>query len=150
MSGADIFPPGVHVELIEGEVVEIGPVGGPHVWCVADLDELFNGLIRRRAKVIIQSPIRLGEFDEPEPDVTPVRRREQKTRSLPTAGEVFLIVEVSDSTLHHDRTVKLPRYAAAHIPEGWIVDLRAPTPAAFPDFAIAVGRLLPREGDTPA
>jgi Uma2 family endonuclease len=112
------------VELIDGEIIEMAAVGGQHAACVNDLAEWFILRLQGRAIISIQNPVRLRPRSEPEPDIMLLRPRGDRYRQgLPGPEDVLLIIEVSDSTLHFDRGTKLPLYAAAGIPEVWIVDL---------------------------
>ncbi len=112
------------VELIEGEIVEMSPIGRRHAACVDRLTELLSERLWRRAIVRVQSPIVLNDYAEPQPDVALLRRREDfYERSLPTPDDVLLIVEVADTTLEYDRQIKVPLYARAGISEVWIVNL---------------------------
>jgi Uma2 family endonuclease len=114
-----------HVELLDGELYQMAAMNGPHVSCVMRLTRTFDRRIGDEAILSPQSAIRLSEFSAPEPDIALVRYREDFYASaIPTAADILLIVEVADTTLGHDRTVKLPLYAAAGIPEVWIVDVR--------------------------
>jgi Uma2 family endonuclease len=113
------------VELIEGEIVNMSPIGSRHAGCVNALTRLFAPLMLRRAAVIsIQGPLRLNPRTEVYPDVQLLRPREDDYRhQLPGPEDVLLVIEVSDTTLDYDREVKLPLYAQAGVPEVWIVDL---------------------------
>jgi Uma2 family endonuclease len=156
------------VELIDGEIVEMSPIGPPHVRCVMYLNEVFVRRLEGRALVSPQNSLRLSRWSEPEPDLVLLRlplARYGKT--IPAHGDALLVVEVADTSQHRDRIVKLPRYAAAGIPETWIVDLdggavevyREPSPdgyrdarrldrgadvapAAFPDIVLEVAEIL--------
>ena len=110
------------VELINGEIVEMTPVGGRHVACVSRLNRLLIQLLGGDAVVNIQSPVQLCEHEEPEPDVAVVRARSYGG-DLPGARDILLLIEVSDTSLGYDRARKLPLYARAGIPEAWLVDL---------------------------
>ena len=112
------------VELIEGEIIEMSPIGRRHAACVGRLTNLFSRLLAERAIVWIQNPIVLNEYTEPQPDVALLRRREDfYERSLPTPDDVLLVIEVADTTLEYDRQIKLPLYARAGIREVWIISL---------------------------
>jgi Uma2 family endonuclease len=112
------------VELIDGEIIEMAAVGSQHAGCVNGLNEWYILRLHGRAIISIQNPVRLRPRSEPEPDVMLLRPRADRYRhGLPGPEDVLLIIEVSDSTLHFDRGTKLPLYAAAGIPEVWIVDL---------------------------
>jgi Uma2 family endonuclease len=113
------------VELIEGEIIEMAPIGSRHHACVMRLDELLRlpgvsgGYI-----VSVQGPVRLDDGNEVQPDLALLRRRPDfYARELPEPENVLLVIEVSDTTLSYDRDVKLPRYPQAGVPEVWIVDL---------------------------
>jgi Uma2 family endonuclease len=124
MAAAGILTEDAHVELIEGEIVEMSPIGVRHAACVNRLTALFSFKFRRRAIVSVQNPIELDEHNEPEPDIAILRYREDYYAAMaPTGEDVLLLIEVSDSTLGYDRTRKLPLYAEAGIPEVWIVNL---------------------------
>ena len=110
------------VELIEGDIVEMTPIGSRHAMCVIRLTRLLVPLVGDRALVSPQNPVRLSERLEPQPDMTVIRARDYEG-SLPGPEDVLLLIEVSDTTLSYDRNVKLPLYARAGIPEVWIVDL---------------------------
>ena len=110
------------VELIDGELVEMSPIGGRHALCVSLLTRLLVRSVGDRAIVSPQNPVRLDEHHEPQPDLAVVRDRAYG-RSLPTPEDTLLLIEVSDTTLAYDRNVKLPIYALAGIPEVWILDI---------------------------
>ncbi len=112
------------VELINGEVVEMAPIGSRHAACVKRLNTLFALQVRDRAIVGIQDPIRLGEFSEPQPDITLLRPRpDYYAAGHPTSEDVLLVIEVAETSAEYDRQVKVPLYARAGIPEVWVVDL---------------------------
>jgi Uma2 family endonuclease len=124
MGEAGVFPPDARLELLEGEIYEMSPIGSPHAACVDALALLLNEAAKRRFIVRVQSPIRLNDFSEPQPDVTLLRWRDDFYRkALPTPADVLLVVEVADTTLETDRKVKIPLYARAGIPEAWIVNI---------------------------
>lgn len=124
MGETGILRPDARVELIEGEIIDMGPIGSRHAATVTRLLHLFVAASGNAAHVWVQNPIVLDNHSEPEPDLVLVRPRTDFYRqALPRAGDVFLIVEVSDSSLRFDREVKLPLYARSNIAETWIVDL---------------------------
>ena len=124
MGEACIFPPDARLELIEGEIVEMSPIGSSHAACVDALALLFNEIARRRFIVRVQSPIRLNDFSEPQPDVALLRWRDDFYRSAhPTPADVLLVVEVADTTVGTDSEVKVPLYARAGIAEVWLVNI---------------------------
>jgi Uma2 family endonuclease len=113
-------------ELIEGEIIEMTPIGSLHAACVDRLTALFVPLVGRRAIVRVQNPVFLDDRSEPEPDLSLLRPRDDfYAAGHPGPGDVLLVVEVSDTSLEYDRKTKLPLYAAAGIAEAWIVDLAA-------------------------
>lgn len=156
------------LELIEGEIVEMPPIGPEHSSTTDAATEIFVRRFSDVARVRIQNPIRLDGHNEPEPDVALVRRRADGYRTaLPGPDDIFLLVEIADTTLATDRAVKVPLYARAGIREVWLVDLphrllhiyREPgrdgyretstarigdevAPSAFPDRPIAVADLI--------
>jgi Uma2 family endonuclease len=124
MGEAGIFPPDARLELIEGEIYEMSPIGSPHAACVKYLSRVLNGLSGEGFIVGVQDPIRLSDFSEPQPDLTLLRRREDFYRGAhPTPADVLLVVEVADATVVTDRKVKLPLYARGGIKEFWLVNI---------------------------
>ena len=124
MGEAGIFPEGARLELIGGEIFEMSPIGSAHAACVKFLSELLYLLFAGTFTVSVQDPIRLNDFSEPQPDVDLLRRRDDFYRSgHPTAADVLLVVEVADTTVVTDRSVKLPLYARAGVPEMWLVNI---------------------------
>ncbi len=114
------------VELIDGIITTMSPVGAAHIACVNRLNDLFTRLrleLDGAFVVSVQNPIRLGPRQEPEPDLALLRPMGEIR--MPEAADALLVVEVADTTLATDRAVKAPRYAAGGIPEVWIVDLQA-------------------------
>ena len=124
MGKAGIFRQGARLELIEGEIIEMSPIGSPHAACVNFLSRLLNRLFGDDHIVATQNPIRLSDFSEPQPDVALLRWRDDFYRGAhPTPEDVLLIVEVADTTLIADRTVKIPLYARAGVAEAWVVNI---------------------------
>jgi len=112
------------VELIDGEVRCMSPIGTRHIGVVIYLSHQFGRMLGDAAIVSTQNPIQLDDYSEPQPDVTILRWRSdfyRKSKARPQ--DVLLLIEVADSSLNYDRHEKLPRYAAAGIPEVWIVDV---------------------------
>ncbi len=169
MAEIGIFGPEERVELIEGELLNMPPIGAFH----ADLGSL---LVRRlgyrtegRAVPWVQNPIHLGTRSEPQPDFALLRHRPRSYRdALPTAADVLLLVEIADTSLRYDREVKTALYARHGIPEYWIVNIPERhievhldpdseheryretrtvaegllAPACFPDVSVDVGELM--------
>ncbi|AEN73521.1 protein of unknown function DUF820 [Rhodothermus marinus SG0.5JP17-172] len=123
MGEAGIFGEDDRLELIEGELVRMSPVGSRHAACVARLMRLFVPL-QERAIVWVQNPLRLGEQTEVYPDVSLLRWRvDYYASGHPGPEAVLLVVEVSETSLAYDREVKVPLYARAGVPEVWVVDV---------------------------
>ncbi len=156
------------LELIDGEIFEMTPIGPDHGGCVLFLTSLFSSRLGARAVVGIQGAVVLGNLSEPQPDlvilVGPVERYRHRH---PRSEDILLLIEVSDSTLRFDRKVKLPVYAREGVAEVWIADLKGKaveihrqpttegyaftgrkrrgetvTPEAFPDLVITVEEIL--------
>lgn len=114
------------VELIEGEIIEMSPIGSRHAACVGRLSKLLERRGGDHAIVWVQNPILINDYSEPVPDLTLLRLREDfYAHAKPMPDDVLLIIEVSDSTLNYDRQVKAPLYARAGVPELWLVNLPA-------------------------
>lgn len=124
MAEAGLFSAGERVELIEGEVVEMSPIGSHHQGCVDELNSLLASRVGRTAIVRVQGPIRIDDYSEPEPDIALLKpRADYYRKSHPTPADVLLVIEVADTSADYDRNVKLPLYARAGIPEAWLVIL---------------------------
>ena len=114
------------VELIRGEIVEMASIGAKHAAGVNRLNRLFFKKFGDQVLVAVQNPVEVDEKSEPEPDIALLRPREDFYASAhPTPDDVFLLIEVSDSTIRYDRTIKIPLYAEDNIAEAWIVDVNA-------------------------
>jgi Uma2 family endonuclease len=114
-----------HVELLRGEVYQMSPIGPKHFYAVMRLDHRLREALGPKAVVAVQSPLRLFEDSEPEPDLLVLRPPLERYQDrLPTPEDVLLLVEVADTSLEFDREVKLPLYAEAGIPEVWLVNLK--------------------------
>ncbi|HEX5166757.1 MAG TPA: Uma2 family endonuclease [Thermomicrobiales bacterium] len=116
-----ILKPDDRVELIEGQIIVMAPVGDPHVNAVDRLNEVFVIAVAGKARVSVQNPVRLSQRSEPEPDLL-ILRRESFGRAGRTE-DVLALVEVSDTTLRYDRDTKLPLYARHAIPHVLNVDM---------------------------
>jgi Uma2 family endonuclease len=124
MAEAGVLSEDDRVELVDGEVVDMAPIGSRHLACVVALSHLLVEASGGRFFVSVQNPVRLGERNEPQPDLSLLGRRPRPEASAPPGPEdVLVVVEVSDTTLSYDKNTKLPLYARAGIPEAWIVDL---------------------------
>lgn len=118
-----IFTENDRIELIRGMLVDKMPIGPPHRACVTRLNKLFQLRLGAVANIGVQDPVSLAD-SEPEPDVSLARpRADDYSAEHPKGSDLFLIVEVADSTLEFDRTEKLELYAESGIPEYWVVNL---------------------------
>lgn len=168
MAESGILTENDRVELIQGEVIEMSPIGRRHASCVARLTRLFTLRLGETAIVWPQNPIELDDTSEPQPDLTLLQPRPDFYESgHPQPEDIFLIVEVADTTAKSDREVKIPLYAKDNIAEVWLVDInqqclevyRQPSPTgyqnvqtfhrgqtiaiqAFPDIEIMVDEVL--------
>ncbi|HXI23900.1 MAG TPA: Uma2 family endonuclease [Pyrinomonadaceae bacterium] len=119
-----VLQPDDRVELIEGEIIRMPPIGSAHAGHVNRLELLLKKCLGEGAIVAVQNPVRLYDFSEPVPDIAVLKPRDDfYTTSHPTAEDVLVIVEVSDATILTDRNVKVPLYARADVPEVWLVNL---------------------------
>ena len=169
MAEAGILKRGERVELIDGVIVAMAPMGNPHRATVNRLSRMMFGAIGTRAIVQVQCPITLDDRTMPEPDLALLRERADFYESEDTyPDDVLLVIEVADASVDYDRHEKLPRYARAGIPEVWIavlperiiaahtkpVDGRytvrqtfasgdAISPGCFPDISLPVSEILP-------
>jgi len=163
-----IFSPEERLELIHGEIVDMGGIGNQHASCLRRLIHLFRPLLGPEIIIDVQDPISLPEQrSQPRPDLVLLRPQQGGYAQHPTAADVLLLVEISDSSLAYDRGVKVPLYACCGIPEVWLIDVaggaivvhRAPgvrryreirslragdtlAPAALPDARLAVAAIL--------
>lgn len=140
MGEVGILGPELRTELIDGEIVEMTPIGPTHGGTVNFLSNRLKEEIGARLILSVQNPLELNKHSEPQPDIMLLRPREDYYRSAhPKPEDVALIIEVADTTVRYDREVKLSLYAQSGIPEVWLVDLntqrltvyRQPTPTGF-------------------
>ena len=132
MGEVGILPPDVRVELVDGEIKRMPPIHPPHASIVHRLNAVLARKLHGNVVVGIQSPIRLDDFNEPQPDVTVLRFRDDYYGSShPTPADVLLAIEVADTSLRYDRDEKMPRYGRAGVPESWLVDVQAGTITVF-------------------
>jgi Uma2 family endonuclease len=121
MGQAQVFGHQARLELMDGEIVEMPPIGSAHAAVVCTLDTLLRE-VAPGAMVRVQSPLALGERSAPQPDVMLLRpRADRYYNSHPKAADALLVVEVADTTLEYDLEVKRPLYARAGVVESWIV-----------------------------
>lgn len=159
------------VELLNGEIIRMAPIGNRHLNSVDWLADLLQASIGRRAMVQVQGSILLDDATAPEPDIAVIRRGSINDIGPVMPSDVYLLVEVADSSLEYDLGEKLARYTAAGIPEVWVANLRARelvvntepegaayanvrivplagrvSPQAFPDATLAVADSIPAVG----
>jgi Uma2 family endonuclease len=170
MAETGVLRPDARVELLDGEIIDMSPVGPFHGGVVNRLTRLFTLHSKDRWLLSPQNPLRLSDSSEPEPDVMLLKPSpDDYTSRHPQPEDVFLLVEVSDSSLAIDLEKKLPLYGRAGVVEVWIVNLeelavqinREPhfsgyasktvlragdqaRPLAFPDTVVDVAELLKR------
>jgi len=168
MADAGVFAPDCRVELVDGEIFEMSPIDPWHAGVVNRLNERFVVALAGRAVVHVQNPTGLDRYSEPQPDIMLLRpRADFYGTAHPTPADALLLVEVSDTSLRHDRGRKLRLYARTRVPEVWIVNRRAEAvevfrdpergrygveisrgrgndiaPTAFPDLVLAVSDIL--------
>ncbi len=113
------------VELIDGVIFDMAPVGIDHNWAVDRLNALFHRSLGDCAVVRTQGTLRLDEWNELLPDITLLKAPDSRYRRRhPSAEDVLLVVEVSDTTLRHDLKLKVPLYAAQGVMESWVVNVQ--------------------------
>ncbi len=114
------------IELIQGELIQMPPIGSVHAGLVGRLDRAFQVHVPQGLVVWAQNPLSFPPASEPQPGRALLRPRgDDYLNSLPTASDVLLVIEVSDTTLAYDRDVKVPLYAGQGISECWLVDVNA-------------------------
>jgi Uma2 family endonuclease len=124
MHEAGVFAEGDRLELINGEIREMSPIGRKHAVCVARTTRFFQIKLGDRAFIWTQNPIRLSDHSEPQPDLAILKWRDDfYAEALPTPDDILLIIEVADSTIAYDREVKSLLYATNGIPEMWLFDV---------------------------
>jgi Uma2 family endonuclease len=170
MAETGVLRPGKRMELLDGKIIDMSPIGPFHGGVTDYLNELFVAASQGRWRTRVQNSLRLDDHSEPQPDLVLAKPAPDFYRKRhPQAGDVFLLVEVSDTTLAADQAEKLPAYGRAGVPEVWIVNLNELTveiyrephftgygsktvlrngdkaaPQAFPDAAVDVAELLKR------
>ncbi len=169
MADAGILSENDRVELLDGDLIVMPPIGNWHAFSVNSIVVVFpSTLLENRAILSVQNPVRLDNYNEPQPDIMLLQWRDDFYRNgHPAPGDVLLLIEAADSSVEFDRTVKLQAYARAGIPEVWIVsrpELRIEAytepagneyttvryfgpsetvaPQAFPNITLAVDRII--------
>ena len=165
---AGVFHGKERVELLNGEIIIMSPIGFRHAIAVKRLTKFFNRHSDERYDVTAQLPIIIDELSEPEPDLALVDIAYETTREHPKPEHIFLVIEVSDTTLRYDREDKRPAYARNGVREFWLLNLQANQlevyrepvgdryrnarvcdasetvfPLAFPDVEVRVGDFIP-------
>jgi Uma2 family endonuclease len=124
MGEVGIISPNDRVELLDGEIIKMSPIGSLHAACTKRINKLIMPLIQDVAILGVQDPVEISDYSEPEPDISVLKYREDfYASSHPKSSDILLIIEVADSTLESDRRDKLPKYARAGIAETWLVNL---------------------------
>ena len=168
MAEAGVIAPDVRVELLDGEIIDMSPIGPFHGSVTKYLLNYFTKHAQQRWLVTVQDPVHLDDHSEPQPDLMLVRSTSDFYRKRhPGPRDVFLLIEIADTTLTYDREAKLPAYGRSGIPEVWIINLDervveiyreanpsgygssvivrpgdSARPLAFADIALPVGELL--------
>ena len=171
LAAAGILAKEERIELVDGVIIRMAPIGNRHQHSVDWLADLLQASIGRRAMVQVQGSIQLDDANAPEPDIAVIRRGSINEIGPVMPSDVYLLVEVADSSLEFDLGEKLARYAAVGIPEVWVANLRARelvvntepegaayanvrivlldgavSPQAFPDATLAVADFIPDVG----
>jgi Uma2 family endonuclease len=124
MAEVGVFAEDERVELIDGEIIDVPPMGHHHAGVVEYLAQLLTTSVGSSAIVRPQLPLRLGQYSEPLPDIVVAKPREDRYfRAHPTAADVWLVVEVSSTTVRFDRNVKVPMYGRHGVEEVWVLDV---------------------------
>jgi Uma2 family endonuclease len=168
MAESGILQPDERIELLEGQIIQMAAKGTAHSAAVTRIERLLRNRLGERVLLRFQDPVRLNDYSEPEPDVAVVQPNTLFYEDHhPIPSEVFLLIEVSDTTLKFDREVKSPAYARSGIAEYWVLDVKARklhvyrvpgtdgyqseailseeltvAPLAFPDCVITVREML--------
>lgn len=124
MAERGVFAPDDRVELIEGELFEMSPIGNLHARCVKFLNDYLANLVSGKFVLGVQDPIVLNDQSEPQPDLSILDYRTDFYKDeAPNAKDTALVIEVAESSIDFDKNVKFRRYASAGIPEAWLIDL---------------------------
>jgi len=169
MAVAGILREDDRLELVGGEIIEMGAISIPHAACVKTLTHLFIWQLGKRVIVGVQDPIRLDNRSQPQPDVVLLRPRAGfYAQGHPEPEDIILVIGVAETSVKFDREVKIPLYGRAGIEEAWLINLRRKyievfrrpaangyeetmrlrpgdtiSPLAFPDLVLNVSELLP-------
>ena len=168
MGEAGILHEDEHIELLAGEIIQMAAIGNRHLYCTDGLNTLLVPPLVGRAIVRVQGSIQLDDYGMPEPDIVLLRPRPGYHAETAKPEDVLLLIEVADSSLEYDYGPKSEFYAAAGIPEFWIVNLRTGevevrtdpvgteyttvrtipadgsiSPRAFPDLTLHLNEFMP-------
>jgi Uma2 family endonuclease len=142
MGEGSVFAPDARLELIEGEIIEMAPIDPPHAGCVNTLIQLLARRAGDKALLSVQNPLIVSLRSVPEPDFVLLKPRPDNYRTAhPTASDVVLAIEVSDTALTFDLRTKVPLYARCGIPEAWVVDVNERVIHVFRDPSAAGYRI---------
>ena len=170
MAETGVLRPDARVEMIDGKIIDMSPIGPFHGGVTDYLNEVFTVASKGRWRTRVQNSLRLDDHSEPQPDLVLAKPANDFYRKRhPQPEDVFLLIEISDSSLETDQQDKLPAYGRAGIPEAWLVNLNELTvevyresnftgyasktilqageqakPLPFPDAAVDVAKLLKR------
>ena len=153
MGEMGILSPGVRVELLNGAVIDLPRIEPFHGGVTNHLNEMFHSACKRRWQTRVRNPVRLDDHSEPQPDIVLARPASDfYRRHHPKPEEVFLLVEVSDSTIESDHAEKIPAYGRAGIAEVWIVNLNELTVEVYrePNFTGYGSKIILRPGEQAA
>jgi Uma2 family endonuclease len=126
MYESGVFANGERVELIRGEIIKMAAIGRRHAACVDRCNDVFAYKLGKKVLIRIQNPLALDNTSEPEPDVLLLKRKADFYESgHPRPADVFLLIEVADSTIDSDRELKIPLYAEDGITEVWLIDINS-------------------------
>jgi Uma2 family endonuclease len=119
-----VLKPDARIELLDGKIIDMSPIGPFHGGSLKKLNQSFTQLSKGRWLVSIQDPLRLDDYSEPEPDLMLLKpKADFYSKRHPGPEDVFLLIEIADTSLDFDRIEKLPAYGRAGIPEVWILNL---------------------------
>ena len=125
MAEVGLLAPDARVELIDGVIIDMAPIGTPHAAALRRLNQLLTAAVGARAILSGQLPVHLGRWSEPQPDLALLKPREDFYGTAhPRAEDVLLLIEVSVTSVRYDLQVKAPLYARHRIPEVWVIDLK--------------------------
>ena len=146
MAESGILTEDDRVELINGEIIAMSPINSPHASVVDRISNFFMGELDQPVIIRVQSPLQISEYSEPEPDVMLLKHQgDFYVNAHPQPSDVYLLIEVADSSIHIDREIKLPLYTQALVSEVWIVNLsdrqievhRSPSAGSYQETIVA-------------